>query len=255
VRAFATLGRAFGVVRSLAIYYGQVWRRGRMEAFYGQLLGPGDLAFDVGSHVGNRVRAWRHLGARVVAIEPQPDFLTVLRALYGRDPDVIIEDCAVGEARGDGILHISTRTPTVSTLSRGWMDDVQRDPRFGAVRWDSEVQVRLVTLDDLIARHGEPRFCKIDVEGFELEVLRGLTRPVRALSFEYIPVAVERAAACIERLALLGDYRFRQSRVETMRWGSPRWLPGEEMIRQLRALDPRDGSGDVYALRADAVMA
>jgi FkbM family methyltransferase len=253
VRALETLDRAYGLVRSLAVYYGQVWRRGRMEAFYGAFLKPGDLAFDVGSHVGNRVRAWRHLGARVVAVEPQPDFLAVLRAFYGRNRDVIIEDCAVGAERGEATLHISTRTPTVSTLSRGWIDDVQRDPRFGVVRWDSERRVRVVTLDDLVARHGEPAFCKIDVEGFELEVLRGLTRPLRALSFEYIPVAVERSVACIERVAAIGDYRFRHSRVETMRWAAPRWAGAAEMIATLRALDVGDRSGDVYALLASEV--
>lgn len=254
MRALETLDRAYGLVRSLAVYYGQVWRRGRLEAFYSAFLRPGDLAFDVGSHVGNRVRAWRHLGARVVAVEPQPDFLAVLRVFYGRDRDVVIEDCAVGAEGGEATLHISTRTPTVSTLSRGWIDDVRRDPRFGVVRWDSEVRVRVMTLDDLIARHGEPRFCKIDVEGFELDVLRGLTRPLRALSFEYIPIAVERAVACIERVASLGDYRFRHSRVETMRWVQPAWVPAGEMIATLRALAPGDRSGDVYARSAGPVQ-
>jgi FkbM family methyltransferase len=247
------LGRVAGVLRSLVMYYGPVWRRGRMEAFYGAFLRPGDLAFDVGAHVGNRVRAWRRLGARVVAVEPQPDFRLVLRSFFWRDRDVTVEDCAVGAERGEATLFLSTRTPTLSTLSRGWMDDVQRDTRFGTIRWDEQLRVRVVTLDDLIERHGEPQFCKIDVEGFELEVLRGLTRPLRALSFEYIPVTAERAVACIERLASIGDYRFRHSRVETMRWATPTWRSAEEMIRSLRALDIGDRSGDVYALRADQV--
>lgn len=247
------LGRSYGVVRSLAMYYGQVWRRGRMEAFYGAFLRPGEVAFDVGSHVGNRVRAWRRLGARVVAIEPQPDCLAVLRALYARDRGVTIEGCAVGAAPGEATIYISTRTPTLSTLSCGWIDEVRRDPRFAGVRWDEELRVQVETLDALIARHGEPRFCKIDVEGFELEVLQGLSRPLRALSFEYIPVAVERAVGCIERLSSLGEYRFRHSRVETMRWAAPAWLRPEEMIATLRALDPGHRSGDVYALRAEEV--
>src|SRR6266540_2818195 len=87
--------RAYGIARSLGMYYGPVWRRGRMEAFYRQFLAPGDLAFDIGSHVGNRVRAFRRVGARVVAVEPQPDFARLLRLLYGRDTGVVIEECAV----------------------------------------------------------------------------------------------------------------------------------------------------------------
>jgi FkbM family methyltransferase len=244
------LARARGLARSIAMYYGQVWRRGRMEAFYRQFLGAGDLAFDVGSHVGNRIRAWRRLGARVVAIEPQPDFLALLRLLYGRDPGVAIEDCGVASAPGDGTLLVSSRHPTVSTCSADWTRDVRADPRFAAVRWDVQLPVRLRTLDELIARHGEPRFCKIDVEGFELDVLRGLGRPLRALSFEYIPIAIERAVDCIARLGELGDYRYRFSRVETMRWACDGWLAPAEMVSTLRALAVDDRSGDVYAVRA-----
>jgi FkbM family methyltransferase len=244
--------RAYGMARSLAMYYGPVWRRGRMEAFYREFLAPGDLAFDIGSHVGNRIRAFRRVGARVVAVEPQPDFAALLRLLFGRDTGVAIEQCGVAAVAGHGRFHVSTRTPTVSTGARAWMHDVQADSRFGGVRWDREIAVPLVTLEDLIARHGEPRFCKIDVEGSEQDVLGGLARPLAALSFEYIPVAVDRAAACVERLAELGEYRYRYSRAETMRWACPDWLDGRHLIEALRAMPLLDRSGDVYARRVGA---
>jgi hypothetical protein len=59
--------RAAGMARSLITYYGPVWRRRRFEAFYRQFLHAGDLAFDIGAHVGNRVRVFRRIGAHVVA--------------------------------------------------------------------------------------------------------------------------------------------------------------------------------------------
>ena len=80
------LRRAWGIGRSLAMYHGIPGRHRRMARFYGEFLGPGESAFDIGAHVGSRVRAWRRLGVRVVAVEPQPDCLRVLRLLYGRDP-------------------------------------------------------------------------------------------------------------------------------------------------------------------------
>ena len=243
-------GRAFGMVRSLATYYGPVWRRRRIAAFYGQFLRRGDLAYDIGAHVGNRVRTFRRLGARVVAVEPQPDFVAVLRLLYGRDRGVRIEPCGVAAAPGFGELHLSTRTPTVSSFADSWIDDVRGDSSFRRVRWDDVLRVALVTLDELIARHGEPQFCKIDVEGFEHEVLSGLSRPLPALSFEYVPAAATRAIACVERVCDLGEYRFRHSRVETHRWAGPSWLPADSMITELRAL-PDGRSGDVYAVRRD----
>jgi FkbM family methyltransferase len=249
------ISRAAGLTRSLITYYGPVWRRHRMEAFYRQFLQAGDLAFDVGAHVGNRVRVFRRIGARVIAVEPQPDFVALLRLLYGRESGVVIEASGVAAVPGEGKLHLSTRTPTVSTFADSWIDDVQTDRRFQRVRWDTVISVPLVSLDELITRHGEPQFCKIDVEGFEFEVLSGLSQPLPALSFEYIPVASARAIACVKRTSALGDYRYRHSRVETHRWADRGWLKPQAMIEILGALPTDDRSGDVYALRSDRLTA
>ena len=89
--------RAFGIARSLAMYYGIPFRARRLRRFYAQFVHPRALCFDVGAHAGNRVRCWRQLGARVVAIEPQPDFVRVLRWLYGNDGGVEIVPLAVAE--------------------------------------------------------------------------------------------------------------------------------------------------------------
>jgi len=241
------IARAYGVARSLVTYYGQPWRNARRRAFYGQFLGAGDLAFDVGSHVGDRIRTWRALGARVVAVEPQPDFVRVLRAFYGRKPGITILPLAIGAREGSATLHVSSRTPTVSTLARDWVADVTRDPRFSTIAWDRTIDVEVTTLDALVARFGEPAFVKVDVEGMERAVLDGLSRPVRAVSFEYIPMLRERSHACVDRLAELGDYRFRPSPVETTRWGTDDWLAPAAMKTWLDALPDDAGSGDVYA--------
>ena len=63
--AFPTL---FGVLRSLRIYYCDRTRRRAMDTLYRRFLRPGDLAFDIGAHVGDRVASFRRLGARVVAV-------------------------------------------------------------------------------------------------------------------------------------------------------------------------------------------
>ena len=103
----------------------------------------------------------------------------------------------------------------------------------------------------MIARYWEPRFCKIDVEGAELQVLRGLTHALPALSFEFLPVSIGRTFGCIDRLAALGAYRFRWSKAETMEWSCPHWLDGDGIKETLSAQPVEGRSADVYAVRAD----
>ncbi|MES2626778.1 MAG: FkbM family methyltransferase [Pseudomonadota bacterium] len=243
--AWETWREQLGILRSLAMYYGVPGRYARMSKFYAQFIPPGALCFDIGAHVGNRLRVWSGLGARMVAVEPQPRLMLWLRRLYGSHSRVTLLEEAIGAAPGSATLYISSRTPTVTSMSPEWISAVQRDSSFRQVAWDKSVTVPVTTLDALIATYGVPAFCKIDVEGFELEVLRGLSKPINALSFEYISAAMAVANGCIERLEQLGRYEFNYSPGERHELQLPFWLSAAEMKVVLANF--KDGSGDVYA--------
>ena len=141
-----------------------------MDRLYGQFIKDGDLVFDVGSHVGDRVASFSRLGARVVAVEPQPAMVAVLKLLHGRNSAVTIESVAVGREAGSANLMINPSNPTVSTASREFVSAAHNAPGWETQRWTRTIQVPVTTLDALIGKHGKPVFIKIDVEGFEAEV-------------------------------------------------------------------------------------
>ena len=236
-----------GLIRSLLVY----WRPGRqrgLRRLYAPFVGDGDLVFDVGAHVGDRSAAFAALGARVVALEPQPRIARWLRRLVGRSERVVVREEAVGACPGVESLAISLRTPTVSTLSRAWRSRAAHaNPGFAAVRWDTTVEVPVVTLDGLIERYGVPRFCKIDVEGWEAEVLRGLSVPLAALSVEFVAGQLDVAAACVRRLHELGSYRFNVVLGERRDFAFDAWRSGDELVAWLEAGAGGASSGDVYA--------
>lgn len=239
--------RVYGLVRSLAVYHAIPLRQRRLRRLYATFAGPRDLVFDVGAHAGNRTRALAALGCRVVALEPQPDFATLLRLLFGRHPRVSILEAAVGDHVGVATLSISDRTPTMTTLAAAWRAAREEDPVFGGVRWNRDVEVEMVTLDALVARFGLPAFVKIDVEGAEPAVLAGLTRPVPALSFEYLPGTLDYTQACVDRLRTLGRYRYNWSVGESYELATTAWVDGAGLLNGLRNGPARGRSGDVYA--------
>jgi FkbM family methyltransferase len=244
-----SLRTARGIVRSLRIYYGHRARAAAMDRLYGAFVQRGDLVFDVGAHVGDRIAAFRRLGVRVIAVEPQPAMMKVLKLFYGRRSDVTIEAVAVGRSPGTIELMINADNPTVSTASRQFVDAARDARGWEAQRWTKTTNVPVTTLDALIARYGVPAFIKIDVEGFEAEALAGLTRPVKALSFEFTTIQREVALACVERCIALGLTRFNAALGESHILVHADWIAGAAMARWLTELPHTANSGDVYAAR------
>jgi FkbM family methyltransferase len=238
---------ARGVVRSLRIYYAGRARRGALDAVYRRYVGRGDLVFDIGGHVGDRVASFRRLGARVVVAEPQPALAKTLRLLFRRDREVTVEETAVGRAAGTIALRLNLDNPTVSTASDAFIAAARDAPGWEGQQWTRTIEVPVTTLDALVARHGAPRFIKIDVEGFEAEALAGLSSPVPALSFEFTTIQRDVARSCVERCASIGYKGFRASLGESLAFVQDRKATASEITAWLAALPVEANSGDIYA--------
>jgi FkbM family methyltransferase len=182
-------------------------------------------------------------------VEPLPHCMRLLRRLFGENPAITLVEAAIGSAPGRQMLYLDPKNPTIATLSQSWIAAVQRRQDFAGISWNEEIDVAVTTLDALIAQHGLPVFCKIDVEGSEPAVLAGLSQPLPLVSIEYTTADPESARRCIERLCELDDYEFNWSVGESGRLRTETWLSSPAMILILEGMGIDDPSGDLYARR------
>ncbi len=252
VHASGDWRQRLGLLRSLVIY----WRPGRQRALrrlYATFVGPGDLAFDIGAHVGDRAVAFADLGARVVAAEPQPHLLPWLqRCARARPGAITVVPAALGRAAGHIELAVNRANPTISSTSAAWRQAVRTgNPGFRGQRWDRPITVPVTTLTELIAQYGLPAFCKIDVEGGEADVVAGLDQPVPALSFEFVRGALDIAVAAIDGLARLAPYEYNMIAGEGRQFAWRQWHTPGRVRDWLHHGAGGIASGDLYARLPD----
>lgn len=245
------LGKLKTCARRLHIYRGARWvnrhfinrralRAFQAElAFYSQFVAPGTLCFDVGANCGAKTEVFLRLGARVIAFEPQSDCLQELQLRLGRHPDLVPINAAVGSSSGKMTLFIE-RHRTASSLVQDWQGEVV-----------GSIEVPVTTLDEAISLFGVPQFCKIDVEGYELEVLQGLSHAIPTISFEYHlgRDGVSRALACLDSLARFGNMLVNLAAAEEPVFAGSQWWGKDDFIEFfLREVPHRSGYdyGDIF---------
>ena len=192
---------------------GVLRERNREFAFYRNTLPgfrKGDLVFDIGANQGSKTETFLRMGARVLAVDPDTANRDILRERFhklrmSRKP-VMIVNKAVSDKITTMTMWVEKPGSAKNTLSRKWVDALSIDAkRFGqALTFGAEMLVETTTLDELINEYGVPFFIKIDVEGHEVSVLEGLSRPVRHLSFEVnLPEFRTEGLRCVEILRQL----------------------------------------------------
>jgi FkbM family methyltransferase len=200
------------------------------------------LVFDVGANIGAKAAELRTKGARIVCFEPQPDCVEKLKERFAGDGSVRIVSKALGRAPGWGELFLCESANQISTLSKDW-----RKGRFKDYEWTRSRTTEIDTLDAAISQYGAPDYCKIDVEGFELDVLDGLNRPVPLLSFEFCKEFREKTEACLRRLRAIGFRRFNVSYGETQRFKHAAWCDSDELLGDLDSNRHPLAWGDIFA--------
>ena len=227
--------------------------RRKLLRFYSQFVSKGDLCFDIGANIGNRTEVFLKLRAAVVAVEPQDICMQKLLNKYGNNNKVFLVHKALGAKEGKGNLILSN-SHTVSSMSKEWIDCVKDSDMFftsiSVFQWHKTVSVPITTLDKLIEKYGNPTVCKIDVEGFEYQVIEGLSQPIKMVSFEFTPTPkfISLAIKSIKHLSSIGNVQFNYSFGESMAFALSEWVDAKKICNILLSIPYKTAfSGDIYA--------
>lgn len=189
-------------------------------SLYRSLLPAGALCFDVGANVGAKSEALLGAGLSVVAFEPNPRVLPELLARCGSHKNFRSVAAALGSSAAITTLY-ARESHWQSSLDEAWEG-----------KQIATYNVPVVTLDAAIQRFGSPAFCKIDVEGWELEVLKGLSQPIPLISIEFHlnDRDLKKTLTCLERLLHLGMGDVNITPAEDASFLFPEWVPLEKFI-------------------------
>lgn len=247
---FLRLHSAFRKVRKVFInlmvnYSRNHFRKNKMIRFYSFFINKQDLCFDVGANIGNRTEIFLKLGARVVAIEPQLTCFNVLLKKYHENHKVILVQKALGEIEGEAELMISNSN-TLSSLSKDWIAAVTSSKRFYQNDWNKKENILVTTLDSLINKCGLPKFIKIDVEGYEYNVIKGLSQPVKYISLEFTPEFIHSTIECVKHLSTIGMEEFNYSIGESMELSLVSWVNAENICDILLSLNNCNYSAKIF---------
>lgn len=245
--------RIYKVIYNISLALMNVFNRKKLLKFYSQFLKKDDLCFDIGANYGSRTDIFLKLGARVVVIEPQDACMQELQKKYGNNKRVILIKKAISDKLGEEELMISD-SHTLSSMSKEWINSIKSSDMFfvstQAFSWQKSAKVQVTTLNQLIKEYGKPAFCKIDVEGYEYKVLKGLLEPIRVISFEFTPTQefILSAINTIEHIASIGEVKFNYSFGESISLVLNKWVGPDEISNIFLNLPKKAPiSGDIYA--------
>ena len=223
----------------------------RQQEVYRSLIGRNDTVFDVGANIGNRSAVFQSLCKKVIAVEPQIILAEQLKCRF-KDSNVTVVNEAVGAHPGIGKMFIpsdgSLGRHGVGTLSREFQQAMGPKVFNLDKGWDTEQTVHITTLDNLITWYGLPSFIKLDIEGYELQAVQGLSQKINALSFEFHPQLFQEAREITLRLELLGFTEFNYCLAEEFQWKMDRWKRRSDLLDDIYKYVGDDNIyGDCYA--------
>jgi FkbM family methyltransferase len=212
------------------------------QQFYQQALGTtkANLIFDIGANVGRKAAIFLPLAERIICVEPDPTAIKALQQRFLHRPKITVVPKGVDAAEGTAKFHMFDEADSYNTFSAKWADTLTAPSASDrqAKTAKAIVNIPVTTLDHLIAEFGKPYYIKIDVEGYELSVLKGLSHVVPLISFECnLPEFLDETTECLSLLANRSTGAvFNYCTTEPPAgFESPQWLNAAQMADVVRS--------------------
>lgn len=210
----------------------------KQKQFYVKMINKGDLCFDIGANIGTKSRIFLSLGAKVIAFEPQLNCLKKLKLIKNNN----FKFLAIGIGSKDEEKElIVTNNIEIASFSNHFLNYVSNDNLYQ----QKKEKVIVKKLDTVIKKYGIPNFCKIDVEGYELEIISALSYKIPLIEFEFTGGFI---SDTIKIIKLLDDKnrRFNYNLNEKHKFELINWKTSEEIITSINNLPKHKLHGNIF---------
>lgn len=215
-----------------------------IKSFYSQYIEFNDLVFDIGANEGTRTELFLELGANVVSVEPIPSCQKNLEIKFENNPNWSLYKGGLSNYSGTSEFYICDMYSGLSSINSNW---VKSRPEGNKAKKLTKISINVTTFDKLIELYGLPKFCKIDVEGYEFTVFQGLTKSIPIISFEFHRANRMEASRCMKYLMTIGQYEFNYSLRESFELNlSTNTRSPNSIIEKISKIKKEWEFGDIY---------
>ncbi len=208
------------------------------KKFYSKFINKNDVCFDIGANKGRKSKLLLSLGAKVIAFEPQSSCSKFLNDIDNNNFNYL--PIAVGPKDEIKSLNIANHIE-VATFSNEFIDYFKND----SLEWNNVEEVEVKKLDTLIKEYGIPDFCKIDVEGYELDILSNLTYEVPLIEFEFTGGFISNTIKIIDLLNKSNTY-YNFNLNENPKFELKEWVSAKKMITIINELPINRLHGNIF---------